>query len=316
MKKKVLILGSDGLVGRELVEEYSSAEAVESYDCIAARRSDADLCELKEIRVLLNKLSPNIVLIAAAKVGGIFANASQPVEFLDENLRISLNVLKASFEQNIEQVLVLGSSCIYPKYAKQPIGEEQLLSGFLEPTNEAYAIAKIAAIKACQSYNRQYGCDFRAVMPTNLFGINDQFYSDQSHVIPALISRFIKAKANGSDTVTIWGTGAPLREFMSAKDMASACRFIMEMPKKKFNEISSDLSFLNVGSGDEISIKDLAGLIAKLSKFDGKIEFDISKPDGTPRKLLCSKRLRSAGWHPKHSLSDGILEIIEKLNAQ
>ena len=153
-------------------------------------------------------------------------------------------------------------------------------------------------------------------MPTNLFGINDQFYSDQSHVIPALISRFIKAKANGSDTVTIWGTGAPLREFMSAKDMASACRFIMEMPKKKFNEISSDLSFLNVGSGDEISIKDLAGLIAKLSKFDGKIEFDISKPDGTPRKLLCSKRLRSAGWHPKHSLSDGILEIIEKLNAQ
>jgi GDP-L-fucose synthase len=241
---------------------------------------------------------PEYVLLAAARVGGILANATYPVEFLRENLLIQLNVLHAAVEAGVRRLLFLGSSCIYPKHAPQPMREEHLLTGPLEPTNEPYAIAKIAGIKLCQAYARQYGADFVSVMPTNLYGPGDNCDLETSHVLPALIRKFHEAKLDGRPVLEIWGTGTPRREFMHVNDMADACVFVMNHPEPP--------DLVNVGVGSDISIRELAELIGEVVGYDGQLTFDASKPDGTPRKLLDVSRLAGLGWHPRIGLRDGI----------
>jgi nucleoside-diphosphate-sugar epimerase len=247
------------------------------------------------------------VILAAARVGGILANSRYPAEFIYENLMIECNVIHQAFAAKVPQLLFLGSSCIYPREAAQPIGEEALLSGGLEPTNEPYAVAKIAGIKLCESYNRQYGTDYRCVMPANLYGPGDSFHEEDSHVVPAMIRRFHKAVEDGDDVVTIWGTGLPRREFLHVDDMAEACVFVLDLPRETY-AASTDghRGHLNVGSGEEVSILDLAVMVAEVAGYRGRIETDPSKPDGTMRKLLDSSRLARIGWRAQVELRDGI----------
>ena len=246
---------------------------------------------------------PDYVFVAAAKVGGIVANNNFRGEFLYDNLAIESNIIHAAYVNKVQKLLFLGSSCIYPKLAPQPLKEEYLLTGLLEPTNEPYAIAKIAGIKMCEAYRDQYGCNFISAMPTNLYGRGDNYHLQNSHVIPALLRKFHEAKESGSSVTEIWGTGSPLREFMFADDLADACLFLMR-------EYSERL-FINVGTGDEVSIMELAGMIKEITGFDGDIKFDASKPDGTPRKLMDSSRLHNLGWKHKTSLRDGLAQAYQ-----
>ena len=251
------------------------------------------------------------VYLAAAKAGGIQANNTLPAEFIYENMMIELNIINAAFKAGIKKLLFLGSSCIYPKNANQPILEKELLSGYLEPTNEPYAIAKIAGIKLCESYNRQYGeshgIDYRSIMPSNVYGINDKYHPEYSHVIPALIRKFHEAKEKKQSQVIVWGSGKPKREFLFVDDLARACRHVMNTSKKKYYvNISQMCSHINVGSGEDIAISDLAELIKNLVNYNGKIIYDKSKPDGVLRKLLDSKRIRELGWSPQISLKKGL----------
>lgn len=246
---------------------------------------------------------PEYVFLAAAKVGGIHANNTYPAEFIHQNLTIQTNVIDACHKHGVKKLLFMGSVCIYPKYAQVPVKEESLLTGELELTNEAYAIAKIAGIKMCQAYRKQYGCDFVSVMPCNLYGVGDNFHPKNSHVIPALIRKFIEAKKNGLDTVTCWGTGEARREFLYVDDMADACVFVM----KNY----SDSQIINIGFGEDYTIKELVNLIAELTQFDGKILWDTSKPDGTPKRMLDSTKLFNVGWKPKVSLREGLTKTIE-----
>jgi len=270
----------------------------ENCTVLVADRRELDLTKEEPTLKWLEANHPEVVIHAAAKVGGIAANNDFPVDFLCENLAIELNVIRASHEVGVQRLLFLGSSCIYPKHATQPISESELLAGPLEPTNEWYAIAKIAGLKMCQAYRRQFGDDFISAMPTNLYGRGDNYHPNHSHVPAALIRRFHEAKLSRTPTVTVWGTGTPLREFLNVDDLADGCIFLLK-------NYSSDLP-INVGSGEELSIADFATLVAKVVGYQGRLVFDTSKPDGTPRKLLDSSRIRSLGWRPAVSLEAGL----------
>ncbi len=305
-KSRIFIAGHKGMVGSALVRLLKK----KNVEIITIERQELNLLNQKDVQNFFNKQRIDQVYLSAAKVGGIYANNIYPAEFIYENLTIQTNIIHSAFLNGVKKLLFLGSSCIYPKNAKQPMKEEVLLTGKLEPTNEPYAIAKIAGINMCESYNRQYGktngIDFRSVMPTNLYGIGDNYHADNSHVIPGLINRFHLAKFNKSPSVSIWGSGKPKREFLFVDDMANACIHIMNLKRDKYNFCIKPSSHINIGSGEEITIKELALNIKSVVGFKGKIKFDLSKPDGNPRKLIDSQRLTSLGWYPKVSLKEGL----------
>lgn len=298
---KIYVAGHTGMVGSSIVREIENHT---SHTWVGYGRESLDLLDRKKVFEALREEKPGAVIIAAAKVGGIRENKEFPVDFLSQNLRIQTNLLDAAHEANIEKVLFLGSSCIYPKNSSQPILEEALLAGELEPTNEAYAIAKIAGLKLVAAYRSQYGKKWISLMPTNLYGPGDNFDALSSHVIPGMITKFLDAKIQRRNSVVLWGTGAPLREFLHVNDLAKACILALE-------KYDGDVA-LNVGSGEEISIRDLASLIANAVGFKGEIVWDNTMPDGTPRKRLDSSRIYQMGWRPKISLKEGIEEVVKE----
>lgn len=296
------------MVGSAIVRKLKNYSC---YEIITRSREDLDLINQNDVNAFFASEKPQEVYLAAAKVGGIFANNTYPADFIYNNLMIQANIINAAFQSRVKKLLFLGSSCIYPKFAKQPMNEKTLLTGTLEPTNEPYAIAKIAGIKLCESYNRQYrvshGIDYRSVMPTNLYGPGDNYHSENSHVIPALIRRFHEAKMNNVNSISIWGSGTPKREFLYVDDMASASVFIMNLDDKTYNNQTHNmLSHINVGYGEDITIKQLGQAIAKTVDYKGKIIFDTSKPDGSPRKLMDSQLIFKLGWRPSTNLQDGL----------
>ncbi len=292
---KIFIAGHNGLVGSALVRKLRH----KGFDNLVLKtRQELDLTNQHAVEVFFAYEKPEYVFLAAAKVGGIYANSTFPAEFIFSNMQVQMNIINESWKYKVKKILFLGSSCIYPKYAPQPMNEDSLLSGKLEPTNEPYALAKIAGIIMCQSYNRQYGTNFISVMPTNLYGPNDNYHPLNSHVLPALIRRFHEAKAAKAPKVTIWGTGNPTREFLYSDDLADACIFLME--KHDGNDI------VNIGSGKEVTIRELAMTIKKAVDYGGDIDFDVTKPDGTPRKLLDCSKLHSMGWRHSIGLEEGI----------
>jgi len=300
---KIFVAGHRGMVGSAIVRKLEK----EGYqNLILKTSSELDLRNQSAVEKFFASEKPEFVFLAAAKVGGIMANNIYRADFLYENLMIESNVIHQSYVNQVKKLLFLGSSCIYPKLAPQPLKEESLLSGYLAETNEPYAIAKIAGIKLCESYRRQYGCDFISAMPTNLYGPNDNYDLKSSHVVPALIRKFKEGKEANKPIVAVWGSGTPLREFLHVDDVANACLFLMNN--------YSDLQFVNIGSGSEISVKNLALLVKKLIGFDGDIEFDATKPDGTPRKLTDVSKLNSLGWRASIRLEDGLQEVISVLN--
>ena len=313
---KIYVAGHSGMVGSAIVRIL---EKMGNTRFVTRTHAELDLTDQAEVRDFFEQEKPDQVYLAAAKVGGIHANNSYPAEFIYENLMIEANVIDAAFRSCVKKLLFLGSSCIYPKLANQPMQEEALMTGALEPTNEPYAIAKIAGIKMCESYNRQYGkshnIDYRCIMPTNLYGIGDSYHPENSHVIPGLIYRFHKAKISESPNVTIWGSGKPIREFIHVDDLAEAVFTVLNTKNSHFKNIMNDkMPILNVGSGESLSIKKLAYLIKKLVDFKGKIIFDKSYPDGTFKKNLNSKRIKSLNWAPKIKLSKGLKKIIDQRN--
>ncbi len=303
--EKIYVAGHRGMVGSAIVRKLKS----EGFTNIVYRTSsELDLRNQNEVIAFFESEKPEYVYLAAAKVGGIQANNCYRAEFLYDNLMISTNIIHAAHENKVKKLLFLGSSCIYPKLAPQPLKEDYLLSGYLEPTNEPYAIAKIAGIKMCETYFDQYGDNFISAMPTNLYGPNDNYDLNNSHVLPALIKKFHQAKVSNQESVEIWGTGSPLREFLHVDDLAEACLFIMENYNQK--------QFINLGSGKEISIKDLALLVKEIVGFKGELKFNTDKPDGTPRKLMDVSRLKEAGWSYSIELEDGIKSVYQDALAQ
>jgi GDP-L-fucose synthase len=292
--KRVFVAGHKGMVGSAIMRRLSS----EDCEVVTADRETANLTRQLETESCIAAIKPDVVVIAAAKVGGIFANNSLPVDFLHDNLAIALNLIAASHAVKVKKLLFLGSSCIYPKLARQPIKEDELLTGPLEATNEWYAVAKIAGIKLCQAYRRQYGDDFISVMPTNLYGPGDNYHPEYSHVPAALIQRLHQAKITDNPQVTIWGTGTPRREFLFVEDLADACTFVLK-------NYSGD-GHLNVGTGEDVSIAEFAGLVADAVGYKGKFVYDKTRPDGTPRKLLDVSKLASLGWRAKTRLPEGL----------
>ena len=302
--KKIFVAGHKGMVGSAICRLLIEKSNIQ---LITKTRYELDLCDQKSVIECMKSEKPDEVIVAAAKVGGIHANNTYPADFIYQNLQIQTNIIHASHLANVQKLLFLGSSCIYPKSIEQPISEGALLQGTLEPTNEPYAIAKIAGIKMCESYNRQYERDYRSVMPTNLFGPGDNYHQENSHVIPAIIRRIHEARENKLDEVVIWGTGTPKREFLYVDDMAEASLFIHNLDQKIFTKYSQPmLSHVNVGTGTDVTIKELAGLIADIVGFKGKLTFDPTKPDGTPRKLLDVGLLRKLGWEATRSLKSGL----------
>lgn len=302
--RKIYIAGHAGMVGSALTRRLAGRGNVE---LLTRSHAELDLTDQAAVRAFLQAERPDAVILAAAKVGGIHANNSYPAEFIYQNLMMETNVIHQSYEANVRQLLFLGSSCIYPRNAAQPMREDALLTGILEATNEPYAIAKITGIKLCESYNRQYGVDYRSVMPTNLYGPGDNFHPENSHVLPALLQRFHEAAKTGKDEVTVWGSGKPRREFLHVEDMAEASLFVLELPKAAYEANTQPmLSHINVGTGEDISIGELAQLIARVVDFNGRIVFDTSKPDGTPRKLMDVTRLAAMGWKARIALEEGI----------
>jgi GDP-L-fucose synthase len=303
---KFYVAGHRGLVGSAIVRRLRA----EGYENLLLRtRAELDLTQQGTVADFFADENPDYVFLAAAKVGGIVGNSTFPADFIYENLAIQNNVIHSSWKAGVKRLLFLGSTCIYPKLAPQPMKEEHLLTGPLEPTNEPYAVAKIAGITMCRSYNRQYGTSYLAAMPTNLYGPGDNFDLQNSHVLPALIRKFHEAKEAGSSTVTVWGTGSPLREFLHADDLADACVFLMNLPDEKYRSLLADPqapALINIGSGEEISIADLARLLKKVVGFRGEIVFDSSKPDGTPRKLSDVSRLHGLGWRHRTGLEEGV----------
>ena len=292
---KIFIAGHRGLVGSAI---WRKLQQLGYTQLIGKTRAELDLLDAKAVDQFFAQEKPAYVFDAAAKVGGIHANDSYPAQFLYENLQIQNNLIQSAYAARVKKLLFLGSSCIYPKFAPQPMKEESLLTGELEPTNQWYAIAKIAGIKMCQAYRRQYGCDFISAMPTNMYGPNDNYDLQNSHVLPALLRKFHEARTSGQREVVCWGTGSPFREFLYSDDLAEACVFLMDN--------YSEEQFINIGSGSEITIKALAEMISKIIGFEGKIVWDHSKPDGTPRKLMDSSRLFALGWRPRVNLEEGI----------
>ena len=304
----IYVAGHKGMVGSAIVREL---RARGQNKIITRTHAELDLCNQSDVAHFFQTEKPEQVYLAAAKVGGIYANNAYPAEFIYENLIVECNVIHQAFLNGVKKLLFLGSSCIYPRLADQPIVEEALMTGTLEPTNEPYAIAKIAGIKLCESYNRQYsnshGIDYRSVMPTNLYGPGDNYHPEHSHVIPGLIRRFHEAKIQDSPNVKIWGTGTPSREFLFVDDMAKASVFIMELDKNLYDANTSPmLSHINVGYGSDISIRDLAYLLKEVIGYPGEIQFDTSKPDGTPRKLMESSKIQGMGWQATMSLKEGL----------
>jgi len=302
-----------GAILRRLQARKDAGEALE---LITRRSSELDLKDQAAVRNFMQTEKPDAVILAAARVGGIHANNTCPADFIYENLMIECNVIHQAFAAGVTRLLQLGSSCIYPKAAPQPMVEDALLTGPLEPTNEPYAIAKIAGIKLCESYNRQHGVDYRSVMPTNLYGPGDNFHPENSHVLPALIRRFHEAVATGQNEVVIWGTGKPKREFLHVDDMAEASLFVMDLPSEIYTANTQPmLSHINVGSGTDVSIDDLAHMVAAVTGFQGTISFDTSKPDGTMRKLMDVSRLAGMGWTARIGLEAGLSETYEWFRA-
>ena len=305
---KIYVAGHRGMVGSAIIRVLKD----QGFENIITRtHSELDLTNQQKVQEFFSKEKPDQVYLAAAKVGGIFANDTYPADFIYQNLMIEANVIHAAFKSGVKKLLFLGSSCIYPKIADQPMREDALLSGYLEPTNEPYAIAKIAGIKLCESYNRQYGeshgIDYRSVMPTNLYGPGDNYHPENSHVIPALIRRFHEAKINNEEKVIVWGSGNPKREFLYVDDMASASVHVMNLDKETYDQNTNEMcSHINVGAGKDMSIGELAKTLKKVIGFGGKIEFDSSKPDGSLRKLMDSARLNSLGWTPEVKLERGL----------
>ena len=315
---KIFIAGHNGMVGRAILKELkeSGYGSHNGGEILTAPRKKLNLLDEGKVKEWFNQNKPNVVVIAAAKVGGIYANNTYPTEFLLENLKIQNNLIQTSWEEGVKRLLFLGSSCIYPKYADQPIKEEYLLTGELEPTNENYALAKIAGIKLCQALRIQYGFDAISLMPTNLYGEGDNYHPKNSHVIPGLIKKFCDAKRENYSVVECWGSGKPMREFLNVSDLAKACRIALE----KWNPDNIDspkddngnkLYFLNVGTGKEISIRDLAEQIAQLVSFKGEIKWNNNYHDGTPKKILDVSRIKKLGWGPMISLKDGLKKTIK-----
>jgi GDP-L-fucose synthase len=307
---KVYVAGHRGMVGSAIVRQLF-AQGHPAERIVARSHTELDLTDQAAVRTLFSTEKPDQVYLAAAKVGGIHANNTYPAEFIYQNLVIEANIIDAAFRNGVKKLLFLGSSCIYPKLASQPMREDALLTGTLEATNEPYAIAKIAGIKLCESYNRQYGTshgvDYRCVMPTNLYGPGDNYHPENSHVIPALIRRFHDAKINSAPSVAIWGTGTPKREFLYVDDMAAACLHVMNLDKVTYGQHTQPmLSHINVGSGEDITIRQVAEAICKIVGYQGEITFDLSKPDGAPRKLMDSSRLNALGWKAQVELEAGL----------
>ena len=294
------------MVGGAILRRLQARDGVE---LITRTHAELDLTSQDQVRDFMQAETPDVVILAAAKVGGIMANNTYPAEFIYENLMIECNVIHQAHAAGVERLLQLGSSCIYPKMAPQPMAEDALLTGTLEPTNEPYAIAKIAGIKLCESYNRQYGRDYRSVMPTNLYGPGDNFHPEHSHVLPALIRRFHEATRDGTEEVVVWGTGTPRREFLHVDDMAEASLFVLDLDRATYDrETQEMLSHINVGCGSDVSIRELAETVARVTGYEGRIAFDTTKPDGTPRKLMDVSRLARMGWQASVPLERGIEE--------
>src|SRR6266700_3403610 len=292
--RRIYVAGHRGMVGSAIVRLLVACDC----DLITAGREQADLERQDQTERFLTATKPDVVVVAAAKVGGIHANNTYPAEFIANNLAIALNTIHGSYKAGVKKLLFLGSSCVYPKFARQPMREEELLTGSLEPTNQWYAVAKIAGIKLCQAYRRQYGADFISIMPTNLYGPGDNYHLENSHVVPALIRRFHQAKERGLPAVEVWGTGKPFREFLFVDDLADACVFVLEH--------YSDEQHVNVGSGEEVTIAEFAKLVAKVVDYRGELTFDASRPDGVPRKLLDSSKLARMGWRARTPLPAGL----------
>ena len=296
--RRIFVAGHRGMVGSAICRRLAREKA----EIITRTRAELDLTDQRAVAGFFASERPDAVILAAARVGGILANDRQPVDFLQDNLQIQTNVIAAAADHGVRRLVFLGSSCIYPKFADQPIREDALMTGALEPTNQWYAIAKIAGVYLCQAYRRQHGLSYVSAMPTNLYGPNDNFDLATSHVLPALIRKFVEARETGAEAVEIWGSGTPLREFMHVDDLADAIVFLLET-------YDGDEP-INVGSGQEVSIRDLATLIAREAGFAGELRFDATKPDGTPRKLMDSERLHALGWRPRVALEDGIQQTI------
>jgi len=305
---KIYVAGHRGMVGGAIMRQLQvRIDAGEVIDILTRTHAQLDLTNQQAVADFMAAEKPDVVILAAAKVGGIIANSTYPAEFIYENMMMECNVVHQAYKAGVKRLLFLGSSCIYPKMADQPMREDALLTGVLEPTNEPYAIAKIAGIKLCESYNRQYGVDYRSVMPTNLYGPGDNFHPQNSHVVPAMIRRFHEAVRDATPEVVIWGTGTPFREFLHVDDMAAASLFVMDLDGATYKANTKDmLSHINVGTGTDVSIGELAHLVAGVTGFKGKISFDTSKPDGTPRKLMDVSRLKDMGWAAGIGLQDGL----------
>ena len=300
---KVYVAGHNGLVGSAIIRQLE----IRGFTNLLMRtHKELDLTNQAEVQAFFQKEQPDYVILAAAKVGGIYANDTYPADFIYQNMTIEANVINSAYENKVKRLLFLGSTCIYPKAVEQPMREDALLTDVLEPTNEPYALAKIAGIKLCESYNRQYGTDFRSVMPTNLYGINDNFHPENSHVIPALMNRFHDAKVNNDSEVVVWGSGNAMREFLYVDDMADASLFVLELDEITYRaNIKPMLSHINVGTGVDITIRKMAQTMKKVVGFKGKLTFDITKPDGAPRKLIDVSRLSNMGWKYSTDLEDG-----------
>lgn len=311
---RIFVAGHRGMVGSAIVR---ALQAQGQHQIVTATRQELDLCDAHAVRAFFERVRPQQVYLAAARVGGIHANNVYPAEFIYANLAIQMNVIHEAWRNGTERLLCLGSSCIYPKMAPQPMHEDALLTGKLELTNEPYAVAKIAGIKLCESYNRQYGTDFRSLMPTNLYGPGDNYHPENSHVIPALIQRFHRAKVEGAESVLIWGTGQARREFLYVDDLAQACLHVMGLPRETVESIvSPQNSHINAGTGEDLRISELATLVAEVVGYPGRIDYDTTKPDGTPRKLLDVSTLQRLGWKAAVDLRTGLTRAYAEFAAQ
>ena len=304
MNQSIYVAGHRGMVGSAIIRQLKKQGC---QNIITRTSSELDLTNQAAVQDFFSSQSIDAVFLAAAKVGGIHANNEFPAEFIYQNLMIEANIIHQAWHAGVKKLLFLGSSCIYPKLSEQPMQEQALLTGVLEPTNEPYALAKIAGIKLCESYNRQYGTDYRSVMPTNLYGENDNFHPENSHVIPAMMRRFHEAKQSGANEVVVWGTGTPMREFLHVDDMATACVHVIQLDNETYEaNTQTMLSHINVGTGIDCTIRELAETMARVTGFAGEIVFDSTKPDGTPRKLMDVSRLKALGWEAKISLEKGL----------